>query len=293
MDKDMKKVSVIGLGAMGSAIAGILVENDFEVTVWNRNKEKAEKLVAQGAKLTEKAHEAVAASPLIITCVTNYQATREILSKAGISETIAGKTLLELSTGTPQEARAAEQWAGGFGVKYLDGAIAATPSLLGKPETPIFLSGSRTVFDEHEKMLKTLGSLKFVGEEIGTAATFDLGILAFFWGAFLGFFNSASIFEAERIPVTELGTMMMEISPVLGEIFRDESRLIEKNVFADPQSSLEICLQSTNMILRQSEEAGTNPEISRFTRDFFQKGVNAGFGKQGIGALIKLMRNND
>lgn len=49
----MKKVTVIGLGEMGSAIAGILVENDFEVTVWNRKKEKAEKFVAWGTRLTE------------------------------------------------------------------------------------------------------------------------------------------------------------------------------------------------------------------------------------------------
>jgi 3-hydroxyisobutyrate dehydrogenase-like beta-hydroxyacid dehydrogenase len=42
-----KEVSVIGLGAMGSAIARLLLESGARVTVWNRTEAKAEPLIQQ------------------------------------------------------------------------------------------------------------------------------------------------------------------------------------------------------------------------------------------------------
>lgn len=51
----MTTVSVLGLGAMGSAIASTLMSAGHQVTVWNRSQKKAQKLVADGARLAEEA----------------------------------------------------------------------------------------------------------------------------------------------------------------------------------------------------------------------------------------------
>ena len=47
----MSDISVIGLGAMGSALAHTLLQNGYSVTVWNRTAEKAEPLVSAGAAI--------------------------------------------------------------------------------------------------------------------------------------------------------------------------------------------------------------------------------------------------
>src|SRR5918996_263690 len=49
------EVSVIGLGAMGSALARALLSNGHRVTVWNRTSAKAEALVQDGAVLAHSA----------------------------------------------------------------------------------------------------------------------------------------------------------------------------------------------------------------------------------------------
>ena len=66
----MSEVTVIGLGNMGSALARVLLENGLRVTVWNRSPEKATSLVEKGAVLAPDVATAVAASPIIIICVT-------------------------------------------------------------------------------------------------------------------------------------------------------------------------------------------------------------------------------
>ncbi|MGH3993945.1 MAG: NAD(P)-binding domain-containing protein, partial [Pseudonocardiaceae bacterium] len=67
----MHEVTVIGLGAMGSALARALVQNGHATAVWNRSPEKAGALVSQGAVRAATVGEAVAASPLTIACVVD------------------------------------------------------------------------------------------------------------------------------------------------------------------------------------------------------------------------------
>jgi len=291
MKENMNEISVIGLGEMGAAIARTLLKNGYKVTVWNRTIEKAEKLAGEGATVAKDAFTAVNASPVIITCVSTYETTRSILSDDKTASALAGRTLIELSTGTPQDARDAEFWFHSVGAEYLDGAIAATPNLLGKPNTPIFVSGAESVYRKNEATLKILGGgTNYVGESIGAAAAWDLGFLSFLWGTFLGFFHSARLFESEGIRVDNLGKMISDISPVIGEMLKHDSELIQNGTFDNPQASLEICATSVDLILKQAQDAGINAEIPAFNRKIFQKGIDAGYGKEGLAALIKTLR---
>ena len=71
-----ENVTVIGLGSMGKALAGAFLQAGHRTTVWNRTPEKAGPLVARGAVLAPTVHAAVAASPLVITCLTGFDETR-------------------------------------------------------------------------------------------------------------------------------------------------------------------------------------------------------------------------
>ena len=69
----MTKVSILGLGAMGSALAHCLIKNGHVVSVWNRSPEKAAPLVQAGATACETVDDAVAASDLILTCIRGHR----------------------------------------------------------------------------------------------------------------------------------------------------------------------------------------------------------------------------
>ena len=103
-----RRVSVIGLGRMGAALAEALLNADHEVTVWNRTAGKAEPLTAKGARATASAAEALTASEVTIVCLTNHAATMEALN--GVTA-LDGRTLVQLSTMTPEESRELALWA--------------------------------------------------------------------------------------------------------------------------------------------------------------------------------------
>ena len=122
----MSEVTVIGLGNMGSALARALRENGCTVTVWNRSSEKAVPLVEKGAVLAPSAAAAIAVSPIILVCLTNYAAANRILDD--VATNLAGKSLVQFTTCSPQDARASETWAHDHEAEYLDCAITGSPS---------------------------------------------------------------------------------------------------------------------------------------------------------------------
>ncbi|HEX6428166.1 MAG TPA: NAD(P)-binding domain-containing protein, partial [Niastella sp.] len=220
INKAVGNVSVIGLGAMGGVLAQHLLSNRYEVTVWNRTKEKAQPFIKQGAIYTADVSAAIGASDIIIICVTNYGITKDILEGLDLK----GKVLVQLSTGTPQDARDAEAWAHARGASYLDGAILATPSQMGQPDTPIFLSGATSAWQQSEPVLKALaGTLLYMGEAAGAAAAWDLSVLSSMFGMMTGFFQGALIMEKEGLRVDDLGAMIAQISPVLGQMVKATS----------------------------------------------------------------------
>ncbi|MBC8103083.1 MAG: NAD(P)-dependent oxidoreductase [Cytophagales bacterium] len=287
------EVSVIGLGEMGAALAQTLLGGGRRVVVWNRTSAKADPLVRAGAVLAPDAAAAVRASSLVIVCVTDYEATRTILEAEGVASALSGRTLIQLTTGTPQDARNGGAWAQTRGVEYLDGAILAAPSQVGRPDTPIFVSGSEAAFRQSEPILRILaGNLQYRGEAVGAASAWDLAFLSYGFGGIMGFYHGARIMESENIPVDTFGSMMAAISPVIGEFARYEGEAIQTGEFGSPESSLEITWKGMEMIRRHAKEARINAVFPAFAADFFKEGVTAGYGNERPSALIKVLRQS-
>ncbi|MBV8251562.1 MAG: NAD(P)-dependent oxidoreductase [Chitinophaga sp.] len=280
-------ITLIGLGAMGSVLGELMVKNNISLTVWNRSKEKAAGLIAQGAKYVPDVHTAVADSRVIILCVVDYKASNDIL--AGLD--LTGKTIIQLSSGTPADAREMQTDILARGAEYLDGVILATPPQMGQPTTPIFFSGDEKIFREQEAVLKTLaGNLVYMGPAVGAAAAWDLAILSTMFGMQFGFLHGARIMEAEGIPVGALGDTIAALSPVLAEMVQEVGHDIEKSQFSQPLSSLEICAYCFELMQRHAAESTITAPFPAFALEQLNQGRAAGFGKERFAAMIKLMR---
>lgn len=102
------KIGVAGTGRMGFAIAQRLLALGHRVSVWNRTREKAEPLAAEGASVAATPAELAEASEVVITIVTDAAAIEALYSGPGglLSARVAGKTFIEMSTVRPDTERA-------------------------------------------------------------------------------------------------------------------------------------------------------------------------------------------
>ncbi|SFP55073.1 NAD(P)-dependent oxidoreductase [Variovorax sp. 770b2] len=284
----MTDVSLIGLGPMGIALARAL-QSKFTLTVWNRTAERAKPVLNQGTVLAADALAAVQASPVVLVCVADYTAWRAILATPGVADALRGKVLVQLSTGTPQDAR--DDWAALSGVACLDGALLATPGQIGRPDTPLFISGEERALAACRPVLQAIaGNIQYMGEPIGNAAAWDLATLSCMFGAMSGFFHGVRICESEGLQVDAFSRMIGAISPVLGEMIDAEGQAIHANRYGEPESSMATCAGSGRLFVKQAREAGLDASFPDFLMGLFDRSLGAGFANERLAAMVKVMR---
>jgi len=291
MSNSKKQVSVLGLGSMGLAIARLYLDKGYEVTVWNRTPGKADALVAKGAVLARSAGEALRASRVAVMCVYDYRAADAIFATEGAAAAMDGRLLVQLTTGSPQDARDAEAWAHRHGAAYLEGAIQAAPDQMGLADTPLLVSGAQAVFDEAKPWLQVLaGGIVHLGEKASAAATMDLATLSSIYGTMLGFLHGARIAEHEGFDVAEYGRIVAGIMPTFAGFLQHEGAVIQSGDFAISQSPMRISVEATQRILQTAQASGINTEFPAFAAGLFQRADAAGLGGEELAALIKLLR---
>jgi 3-hydroxyisobutyrate dehydrogenase-like beta-hydroxyacid dehydrogenase len=289
--REMSDVSIIGLGAMGSALAAALLRERHQVTVWNRTSAKADALVRGGAALATDAASAVAASPVVLVCVDNYEVTRSILSPPDVRMGLSGRVLMQLSTGSPQEAREGENWARHAGAEYLDGAILAYPEQIGTPDAVILVAGAEATFRRCESVLRPLaGGVSFVGEQVGAASALDCASLSFVFGALLGTIHGARICEVEGLRVDEFGSMLAALAPVVGGEIKGLGERINAERYGDSHSALKTYAAAAVRLVQQARDSRIDADFPVFASGVLAKGMGAGLGDEDLAALIKVFR---
>lgn len=182
-------VTVIGLGRgnLGRAIAGTLLRDVHPVTFWNRSPARAEPLVTRGATAAATAAEAIAAADLVIVALLDSPAAREVLT--GAAGAVRGRTLVNLTSGDPEDARALAAWAAEHGAEYLHGAVYAVPQTIGTAQASVSYSGSPDVHRRWRAPLDLVGKGTFLGADAGRASGYDVAVLAGMYSMLGGFFT--------------------------------------------------------------------------------------------------------
>ncbi|AGM04768.1 NAD(P)-dependent oxidoreductase [Amycolatopsis keratiniphila] len=205
--KEPIPVTVVGLGAMGMALASAFLAAGHPTTVWNRSAGKADDLVAAGAARAATITEALTASPLVITCLLDYPVLHQVLDPSGGA--LAGRTLVNLTNGTPEQARETATWAARHDVGYLDGGIMAVPAMIGRPEALVLYSGSQAAFNQHEQTLNRMGGSRYVGADPGSASLYDLALLSAMYGQFAGARHALALVGTENADLPEFTSSLL------------------------------------------------------------------------------------
>jgi len=287
------KVSVIGLGFMGTALAEAFLRKSLTVTVWNRTPSRCNQLGAKGARIASTLEAAVSASDVVIVCVSNYAATDELFRTGEVSAALNGKTLIQLSSGTPKEARDTAAWAREIGAQYLDGAILGYPSHIGTAMAQILISGSAEVFARQKELLEILGTPMFVGVSAGAAAALDCAALVSSLTAMIGMIHGIALCESEGVEPDRLVGMVNAFLPRRAELNREMAERIRTQNYDNPQAALKTWAGVARHFVHIAQENRLAEDVPRFIAELLDRAVSEGLGEQEISSLVKIIRGNE
>jgi 3-hydroxyisobutyrate dehydrogenase-like beta-hydroxyacid dehydrogenase len=272
---------------MGSALTTTLLKDHYKVTVWNRTASKAEPLVEAGATLTVSVNEAIDSSEIVIVCLSDYDATKQIFS--GCAD-LTGKTLIQLTWGTAAEAEAMQDWAEGKKALYLDGLIIAYPSEIGNDETLLIVGGSKEAWQSGERPIMCLGgSSKYVGTNLGAMVLLEEALVVPMLMATMGTIHGAHILEQAGLDVGLYADMLSGMTPM--KSLPREVTAIAANDFTATEASIETWdVEAYN----HKEELPTGAiDLLEPIRELLNQAVAAGHGDEGIAAAIKVLRRTN
>ncbi|MCI3928939.1 NAD(P)-dependent oxidoreductase [Streptomyces sp. AN091965] len=282
-------VTVIGLGNMGAALAAALLERGHETTVWNRTPAKAEALAARGARVAATPTEAVAASGLVIACVLDYDALHAVVDPA--AATLAGRTLVNLTTGSPEQAREFAAWAAERGVDYLDGAVMTTPPGVGSPEMMFLYSGPRTAFDAHRPALEALGDPLFLGEDAGFAPLYDVALLGLMWAAFGGWLHGTAVVGADGAKATEFAPLALRwLGGAVGGFITRYAAQVEEGSYPGDDATVDVQIAAIDHLVHAAADRGVDTALPELLKAFMERTRAAGHGGDSFASVIEVLR---
>ncbi|WP_233223783.1 NAD(P)-dependent oxidoreductase [Amycolatopsis sp. CA-128772] len=283
MGESNKHVSVLGLGRMGAALAEALLGAGHDVTVWNRSPLKAGPLLDRGARLAATPDEAAAAD-VVISCLSTYDIQRPVLEAA------SPKVLVNLTSGTPEQARETAKWAASAGIDYVDGVIMAVPQGIGTPGARILYSGQEPVFEAQRGVLEVLGEPVFLGGDAGLAALYDLALLGMMWSAMGGYLHALALVGTEGVTPEQFTPMASAWHAAVGGFLPGIGAQVGSGDYATDVSALDINAAGLALLVETSRAQGIGTDVPAALKELFDRAVAAGHGSHAIASVIEEIR---
>src|SRR5580693_3770418 len=185
----MAKLGFVGLGVMGSEMVLRLLEKGHTVTGYNRTPSKAARLIEKGMTLAASPKQVAAASDFTFSMVTNSAALGAIVEGpdgmlAGLA---AGKTLIDMSTVSPEFSRSVAAQVRAKGADMVDAPVSGSVITLQEGKLSVMVGGRKETFDRVNALLHDVGpKVTYVGEnglalvmKIATNLSLAVQMLAF------------------------------------------------------------------------------------------------------------------
>ncbi|MFK4687183.1 NAD(P)-dependent oxidoreductase [Streptomyces pristinaespiralis] len=289
MSSTEQSVTVIGLGPMGQAMAGAFLDRGYEVTVWNRTASRADALVTRGAVLAPSVEEALASNELVILSLTDYDAMYATLEPAAAA--LTGRTLVNLSSDTPERARTAARWAAERGAVQLTGGVTVPPSGIGQAESSTFYSGPRQVFDRHRPALEVItGRTDHRGEDPGLAALmYQIGMVMF-WTSMLSYWQAITLADANGLEAADILPHAVETANSLPGFFSFYAERIDAGRHSGDVDRLAMGMASVEHVLHTNADAGVDTTLPTAVVELFRRGMDAGHAADSFSTLVELMK---
>jgi 3-hydroxyisobutyrate dehydrogenase len=171
------KVSIAGLGLMGSGIAKRLVDSRHIVSVYNRTRSKADQF-SNKTTIALSPRELAKDCDLLITVVTDFDAVKDILfgTKGVIESGNHNLVVANASTISPSQSEYCAQRLRNAGIEMLGIPVMGGPAAAETGELIPIVSGNKQAFEKVRQVIEKLGRIFYVGEKDGSANTVKLAL---------------------------------------------------------------------------------------------------------------------
>ena len=289
----MASVAVVGLGLMGSAFATTLANTGNETAAWNRSESRP---TPDGVRRVATLIDALKSSELTIVILADYTASTALFTQPDVVAGISGNTVVNLSTGTPEESRAFGELIHSHGGLFLSGSIPAYPVEIGQPDTGLIIAGEESLWEAHQETFKQLGPQSWwSGSDLGSTNALDLALVGGFYHSALGAFLEALAYaNSEGVSTADVRRVAHGMADLLHHSIDIAVQQVDAHDYQTDQATVDVHLAAVEMITRSMSRFAVDRTLALTSVEAdLRIAQDLGHGLESISVIYEQLRNSE
>lgn len=284
------RIALLGLGLMGSGMAGRLLDAGYPLTVYNRTAAKAKPLEARGATLARSPREAAAGAAVILSMLADVPVSREawLGTEGALVAAAPGAILVESSTVTVawihELAEAAQQ----RGCELVDAPVTGSKAQAAAGQLLFLAGGSATVLQKIAPILNTMGRGVVQVGPVGSGARLKLinNFLAGVQTAALA--EAVSLIERSGLDAQKALSVLTEGAPGSPLVKLLSGRMTARQY--EPQFVLRLMAKDLRYAVGEASHQSLDLSMARAALEVFEHAIAAGQGEEDMSAVVEQYR---
>lgn len=285
-----QKITILGLGAMGSRMAINLMAAGYTVTVWNRSSQATEVFTQKGAIVAATPKFAVQDADIVISMVADDNASRSLWLDAEIGA-IGGMRknaiAIESSTLTVGYIKELGAEMANRGVEFLDAPVVGSRPQAQTGNLIYLVGGKAEVLQQVENLLLSAGGGKIhhLGD-VGKGMAMKLAVNALFGIQVAALAETLGILTKNGLDLQKSIQCLGEL-PVISPAAKNAANLILAGNH-DPMFPINLVEKDFRYVLETAENADAQAPISTTILDIYRKAIELGFGADNITGVAQM-----
>lgn len=266
------RVSLIGLGSMGTAMAHRLLDQGFDLDFWNRSTKDVSELVAKGARQTSL-NDAVN-NDFVISLLSNDSAALEVFSDENLTEAKTGAIHINMSTVSPAAAETLAARHSSHGVGYIAAPVLGRPIAITNGKLLIVAAGNandieaaRVIFD------KVSAQFWNVGEHHGQSNVVKLGVNYNLIHALQAIGESVALVESAGIDPNTFMEILTHTA-FTGSAYAGYGPMIVNRAYTPPGFSMTMGLKDVKLIEDAAADVGLTLPVASVLHELFERAID-------------------
>ena len=284
------KIALLGLGLMGSGMAGRLLDAGYPLTVWNRTPDKTQALADRGAKVAQSPRQAVAGATVVISMLSDVPVCRDVWLGRGeaILGAAPGTVLVESSTITVEWIEELDRAAKEHGCELVDAPVTGSKPQAAAGQLLFLAGGSSAALDSITPILKAMGrDVVHVGP-VGSGARLKL-INNFLSGSQVAALAEAlSLIERSGLDAQKALGVLTEGAPGSPLVKLLSGRMVARQY--EPNFVLRLMVKDLRYAVSEADHQGLDLDMGRAALRVFEHAISAGQGEDDMSAVVEQFR---
>ena len=287
---EQTKIALLGLGLMGSGMAGRLLDAGYPLAIWNRTPGKAQALEARGARLAKSPREAAAGAAVVLSMLADVPVSRDVWLGRGeaLADVTPGTILIECSTVSVEWIEELERAAKEHGCDLVDAPVTGSKPQAEAGQLLFLAGGSPATVDKVTPMLKTMGrDVVHVGTS-GSGARLKL-INNFLSGSQVAALAEAlSLIERSGLDREKSLRVLTEGAPGSPLVKLLSGRMTARQY--EPNFLLRLMAKDLRYAVSEADHQALDLDMGRAALRVFEHAIAAGQGDDDMSAVVEQFR---